>query len=111
LILKIGAHTLSGAVIEPRALNELLPDWKERGAPLNQPVLKDSMKFFTRKLSIPLPHPPVMRNEGNYIISLNNFVKWLGEQAEEVGVEVYPGFAASEVRSSLLRFFFGFTWF
>jgi len=94
---ELGAHTLSGAVIEPRALNELLPDWKERGAPLNQPVLKDSMKFFTRKLSIPLPHPPVMRNEGNYIISLNNFVKWLGEQAEEVGVEVYPGFAASEV--------------
>ena len=99
MIFKIGAHTLSGAVIEPRALNELFPDWKERGAPLNQPVLKNDMRFFTRNLSIPLfPHPPTMKNEGNYIISLNNFVKWLGEQAEEVGVEVYPGFAASEVR-------------
>ena len=98
MIFKIGAHTLSGAVIEPRALNELFPDWKERGAPLNQPVLKDHMRFFTKKLSIPLPHPSLMKNKGNYIISLNNFVKWLGEQAEEIGVEIYPGFSASEVR-------------
>ncbi|RIA95759.1 hypothetical protein C1645_796288 [Glomus cerebriforme] len=94
---ELGAHTLSGAVLEPRTLNELLPDWKERGAPLNQPVLKDDMRFFTDKLSIPLPLPPLMKNKGNYIISLNNFVKWLGEQADEVGVEVYPGFSASEV--------------
>ncbi|CAG8490366.1 5993_t:CDS:2 [Funneliformis mosseae] len=95
---ELGAHTLSGAVLEPRALNELLPDWKERGAPLNQPVLKDEMRFFTEKLSIPLlPLPSVMKNKGNYIVSLNSYVKWLGEQAEEVGVEVYSGFSASEV--------------
>lgn len=81
-------------------MNELLPDWKERGAPLNQPVLKDDMRFLTEKLSIPLrPLPSLMRNKGNYIVSLNNFVKWLGEQAEQVGVDVYAGFAASEVRS------------
>jgi electron-transferring-flavoprotein dehydrogenase len=94
---EVGAHTLSGAVIEPRALNELIPDWKEKGAPLNTPVTSDSMRFMTETLSIPLPHPPQMNNKGNYIVSLSNFVKWLGEQAEELGVEIYPGFAASEV--------------
>ncbi|OZJ02293.1 hypothetical protein BZG36_05349 [Bifiguratus adelaidae] len=94
---EIGAHMLSGAVIEPRALNELIPDWKDKGAPLTTPATSDSMKFLTEKSAISLPHPPQMNNKGNYIISLNNFVKWLGEQAEELGVEVYPGFAASEV--------------
>ncbi|KAF9320767.1 hypothetical protein BG003_004981 [Podila horticola] len=94
---EIGAHTLSGAVLEPRALNELIPDWKEKGAPLNQPALHDQMKFFTKNYSIPLPHPPQMNNKGNYIVSLSNYVKWLGEQAEEAGVEVFPGFAASEI--------------
>lgn len=94
---EVGAHTLSGAVLEPRALNELIPDWKEKGAPLNTPVTKDSMRFLTKTLSIPLPHPPQMNNKGNYIVSLSNFVKWLGEQAEELGVEIYPGFAASDV--------------
>ncbi|KAI8988908.1 hypothetical protein BDB01DRAFT_783558 [Pilobolus umbonatus] len=94
---ELGAHTLSGAVLEPRALNELIPDWKEKGAPLNTPVTRDSMRFLTENYSIPLPHPPQMNNKGNYIVSLNNFVKWLGEQAEELGVEIYPGFAASEV--------------
>lgn len=94
---EVGAHTLSGAVLEPRALNELIPDWKEKGAPLNTPVTSDSMRFMTNSLSIPLPHPPQMNNKGNYIVSLSNFVKWLGEQAEELGVEIYPGFAASEV--------------
>ncbi|KAG0166274.1 hypothetical protein DFQ30_007368 [Apophysomyces sp. BC1015] len=94
---EVGAHILSGAVLEPRALNELIPDWKEKGAPLNTPVTKDSMRFLTKNMAIPLPHPPQMNNKGNYIISLNNFVKWLGEQAEELGVEIYPGFAASEV--------------
>ncbi|KAF9404161.1 hypothetical protein BGZ94_004331, partial [Podila epigama] len=93
---EIGAHTLSGAVLEPTALNELIPDWKEKGAPLNQPALNDQMKFFTKNYSIPLPHPPQMNNKGNYIVSLSNYVKWLGEQAEEAGVEVFPGFAASE---------------
>ncbi|KAG0091904.1 hypothetical protein BGZ93_005311 [Podila epicladia] len=94
---EIGAHTLSGAVLEPRALNELIPDWKEKGAPLNQPALHDHMKLFTKNYSIPLPHPPQMNNKGNYIVSLSNYVKWLGEQAEEAGVEVFPGFAASEI--------------
>ncbi|KAI9302854.1 hypothetical protein BJ944DRAFT_241980 [Cunninghamella echinulata] len=94
---EIGAHILSGAVLEPTALNELIPDWKEKGAPLNTPVTSDSMKLLTKTMAFPLPHPPQMSNKGNYIVSLNNFVKWLGEQAEELGVEIYPGFAASEV--------------
>lgn len=94
---EVGAHILSGAVLEPRALNELIPDWKEKGAPLNTPVTSDSMRLLTKNMSFPLPHPPQMNNKGNYIVSLNNFVKWLGEQAEELGVEIYPGFAASEV--------------
>ncbi|KAG1444189.1 hypothetical protein G6F56_010399 [Rhizopus delemar] len=94
---ELGAHTLSGAVLEPRALDELIPDWKERGAPLNTPVVHDAMRFMTKTMAIPLPHPPQMNNKGNYIVSLNNFVKWLGEQAEELGVEIYPGFAASEI--------------
>ncbi|KAF9352736.1 hypothetical protein BGX26_009485 [Mortierella sp. AD094] len=94
---EIGAHTLSGAVLEPRALNELIPDWKEKGAPLNQPALSDHMKLFTKNYAIPLPHPPQMNNEGNYIVSLSGYVRWLGEQAEEAGVEVFPGFAASEI--------------
>ncbi|KAG0006029.1 hypothetical protein BGZ80_002143 [Entomortierella chlamydospora] len=94
---EVGAHTLSGAVLEPRALNELIPDWKEKGAPLNQPALSDHMKLFTKNYAIPLPHPPQMNNEGNYIVSLSAYVRWLGEQAEEAGVEVFPGFAASEI--------------
>ncbi|KAI8612396.1 hypothetical protein BC830DRAFT_1171110 [Chytriomyces sp. MP71] len=94
---EIGAHTLSGAVLEPRALNELIPDWKEKGAPLHTPVTKDKMYLMTKNLAIPIPHPPQMSNHGNYIISLSKFVRWLGEQAEEAGVELYPSFAASEV--------------
>ncbi|KAJ3102401.1 hypothetical protein HDU97_000608 [Phlyctochytrium planicorne] len=94
---EIGAHTLSGAVLEPRALNELIPDWKEKGAPLNQPALKDKMYFLTQSMAIPIPHPPQMNNKGNYIVSLSNFTKWLGSQAEELGVEIYPSFAGSEV--------------
>ncbi|KAJ3385401.1 hypothetical protein HDU84_002250 [Entophlyctis sp. JEL0112] len=85
---EVGAHTLSGAVLEPRALNELIPDWKEKNAPLNQPALKDKMYFLTEKLAVPIPHPPQMSNKGNYIVSLSQFVRWLGEQAEELGVEV-----------------------
>ncbi|KAJ3396386.1 hypothetical protein HDU92_003228 [Lobulomyces angularis] len=94
---EIGAHILSGAVLEPRALNELIPDWKDKNAPLLQPALKDKMYFFTKKWAIPLPHPPQMSNKGNFIVSLNNFTRWLGEQAEEAGAEIYPGYAASEV--------------
>ncbi|KAI9352763.1 hypothetical protein BDR26DRAFT_815296, partial [Obelidium mucronatum] len=94
---EVGAHTLSGAVLEPRALNELIPDWKDKGAPLNTEAKKDKMYFLTENLSIPIPHPPQMSNKGNYIVSLSQFVRWLGEQAEEAGVEIYPSFAASEV--------------
>ncbi|KAJ2082618.1 hypothetical protein H4R24_001448 [Coemansia sp. RSA 988] len=94
---EIGAHTLSGACIETGPLEELFPDWKEQGAPLNQPALHDEMKFLTAKHAIPMPHPPQMSNEGNYIVSLSNVVKWLGEKAEELGVDVFPGTAASEV--------------
>ena len=94
---EIGAHILSGAVIDPRALNELIPDWKERGAPLNTPVTEDRFLFLTTEKAYKLPTPPQMHNDGNYIVSLGNVVRWLGEQAEALGVEIYPGFAASEV--------------
>ena len=97
----LGAHTLSGAVIEPTAIKELIPDWLDESNPSRfehaTPAGKDKMRFLTKTGSIPLPTPPQMHNHGNYIVSLNQFVKWLGERAEEVGVEVYPGFAASEV--------------
>jgi electron-transferring-flavoprotein dehydrogenase len=94
---EVGAHILSGAVLEPRALNELIPDWKEKGAPLNTPAKEDRFLFLTETSSYRLPTPPQMHNEGNYIVSLGNFVRWLGQQAEELGVEIYPGFAASEL--------------
>jgi len=94
---EVGAHILSGAVIEPRALDELLPDWKDRGAPLNVPVKADQFKYLTEKGAISMPTPPQMHNAGNYIISLGNFCRWLAEQAEELGVEIFPGFAAAEV--------------
>lgn len=90
---QIGAHTLSGAVLEPRALEELFPDWKERGAPLDTPVVSDSMGFLTANYRIPIPifGGSPMDNHGNYVVRLGNFVSWLGEQAEEMGVEVYAG--------------------
>ncbi|MCW5626698.1 MAG: NAD(P)/FAD-dependent oxidoreductase, partial [Burkholderiales bacterium] len=94
---EIGAHILSGAVLEPRALVELFPDWKERGAPLNTPATEDRFLFLTETGSFRLPTPPQMHNTGNYIISLGNLCRWLGEQAEALGVEIYPGFAAAEV--------------
>ena len=94
---EIGAHILSGAVLEPRTLNELISDWKEKGAPLNTPAKQDSFLLLTETESIKLPTPPQMNNHGNYIISLGNFCRWLGQQAEELGVEIYPGFAAAEV--------------
>ncbi|PVU92384.1 hypothetical protein BB561_003859 [Smittium simulii] len=94
---EIGAHNLAGAVLEPNSLEMLFPDWKAQGAPLLQPALKDEMKFLTKKHAIPIPHPPQMSNHGNYIISLSNLVKWLGTKAEELEIEVFPGFAASEV--------------
>src|SRR3990172_2919504 len=94
---EVGAHLLSGAVFEPRALDELIPDWKERGAPLNVPAIEDRFFFLTKKFSVPLPTPPSMHNQGNYIISLCVFAKWLARQAESLGVEIYPGFAAAEI--------------
>ena len=94
---EVGAHILSGAVLEPRSLNELIPDWEAQGAPLNTPVGRDDFLFLTRSLAIKLPTPPQMHNKGNYIISLGNFCRWLGEQAENLGVDIFPGFSASEV--------------
>ncbi|MGE0095680.1 MAG: electron transfer flavoprotein-ubiquinone oxidoreductase [Alphaproteobacteria bacterium] len=94
---EVGAHILSGAVLEPRALNELIPDWKEKGAPLNTPAKEDRFLFLTKSRAIRLPTPPQMHNEGNYIVSLGNVCRWLGQQAEAAGVEIYPGFAAAEV--------------
>lgn len=92
-----GSHIVSGAVIETTALDELIPNWKELGAPLNQPALHDSMRWLTPTTSFPMPHPPQMSNKGNYIISLSKLTRWLSEQAEELGVEIYPGFAAAQV--------------
>ncbi len=94
---EVGAHILSGAVLEPRALNELMPDWRDRGAPLNTPAGDDRFLLLTEKGGISLPTPPQMHNDGNYIVSLGNFCRWLGEQAEALGVEIYPGFPAGEV--------------
>jgi electron-transferring-flavoprotein dehydrogenase len=94
---EIGGHILSGAVLEPRALNELIPDWAAKGAPLNTPAREDRFLWLTEANSTRLPTPPQMHNHGNYIVSLGDFVRWLGVQAEELGVEIYPGFAAAEV--------------
>jgi len=96
---QIGAHTLSGAVLEPRALNELIPDWKEKGAPLHTKVAEEKMSFLTAGMRLPLPilSGTPADNHGNYIVRLGNFTSWLGEQAEELGVEVYAGYGAVEV--------------
>ncbi len=98
---EIGAHIVSGAVIEPRALAELLPDWKERGAPLNTAVTAEEMLYLTETGSVRVPFldklMPYMANHGNYIVSLGEVCRWLATQAEELGVEIYPGFAGAEV--------------
>lgn len=98
---EIGAHILSGAVIEPRALAELLPHWREEGAPLNTPVTEEQMLYLTRKGSLEIPFldrvMPHMSNHGNHIVSLGDFCRWLAGRAEELGVEIYPGFAGAEV--------------
>ncbi|MBA1378300.1 electron transfer flavoprotein-ubiquinone oxidoreductase [Pseudomonas brassicacearum] len=97
---EVGAHILSGAVFEPRALNELFPDWKELGAPLNTPVVRDDIYVLRNaEAGSKIPDffvPKTMHNEGNYIISLGNLCRWLAQQAENLGVEIYPGFAAQE---------------
>ncbi len=98
---EVGAHILSGAIIEPTALNELFPDWKEKGAPLNTPVSEDHIYYLLNEQSgIEVPGmfaPKTMHNEGNYIASLGNLCRWLAEQAESLGAEIFPGFAAAEV--------------
>ncbi|KAE9971481.1 hypothetical protein EG328_001365 [Venturia inaequalis] len=98
---ELGDHIVSGNVMQPDAINELLPDWLSLDNPNHfpnaTPAKTDRMRFLTKGMAIPLPKPPQMSNHGNYIISLNQLVKWLGERAEEIGVEIYPGFAASEV--------------
>jgi electron-transferring-flavoprotein dehydrogenase len=97
---EVGAHILSGAVMDPRAINELFPDWKTLGAPLNQPVTEDRFLFLSKTGSTQTPNwilPGCFKNHGNYVISLANVCRWLGTKAEELGVEIYPGFAAAEV--------------
>jgi electron-transferring-flavoprotein dehydrogenase len=98
---EVGAHILSGAVLEPTAMNELFPDWKERGAPLNTEVKRDTFFFYTsQSKAIKLPNwmiPKPTHNEGNYVVSMGNVCRWLAEQAEDMGAEIYPGFAAAEV--------------
>ena len=97
---EVGAHILSGAVMDPIALNELIPEWKAEGAPLNQPVTEDRFLFLTESSARQVPNwmlPTCFKNHGNYIVSLANVCRWLGTQAEALGVEIYPGFAAAEV--------------
>ena len=94
---EIGAHILSGNVFEPRALNELIPDWKEKGAPLDTPATEDEFYFLTQGHSLRLPTPPTLHNTGNYVCSLGQVVRWLGRQAEEAGVDIFPGSPVAEV--------------
>jgi electron-transferring-flavoprotein dehydrogenase len=97
---EVGAHILSGAIMDPRALNELIPNWQELGAPLETPVSQDQFTFLTETGSLSVPHlflPQCFSNQGNYILSLSNFTRWLGTQAENLGVEIFPGFAAAEI--------------
>ena len=97
---EIGAHSLSGAVLDPRAIDELIPDWKEKGAPITTRVTEDRFMFLSETGARPVPNaflPACFQNHGNYIIRLGHLAKWLGEQAEAAGIEVYPGFAAAEI--------------
>ncbi len=94
---QVGDHILSGNVFIPTYLNELIPDWKEKGAPLHTPVVEDRFYALTETASVPLPIPPSLHNEGNYVISLGRLCEWLAAQAEELGVDIYTGFAAAEV--------------
>jgi electron-transferring-flavoprotein dehydrogenase len=96
---EIGAHILSGNVFQPNALDELIPDWKDKNAPLNVPVKRDKLLFLLKSISLPIPAfvMPPMNNHGNYVISLGNLCRWLAEQAESLGVEIFPGFPASQL--------------
>jgi len=92
----IGGHTLSGAVLDPKSLSELLPDWQQRQPPTHTAVTKDEFLLLTQQKAFQLPTPPQMQNHGNYIISLSQLTRWLAEQAEDLGVNIFPGFAATE---------------
>jgi electron-transferring-flavoprotein dehydrogenase len=97
---EIGAHILSGAVVDPIALDELIPDWKDKGSPLTVPVTQNLHWVLTKKGKYNLPHllmPGFLDNKGTYTVSLGNFCRWLAGQAEELGVEIFPGFAAAEI--------------
>ena len=94
---EVGTHLLSGAVLEPRAFEELFPDWQERGAPLHTKAGKDNFLFLTQHAALRLPTPPTMKNHGNYIISLGELARWMAGEAEKLGVEIYPGFAGAEL--------------
>ncbi|WP_188397605.1 electron transfer flavoprotein-ubiquinone oxidoreductase, partial [Oxalicibacterium flavum] len=97
---ELGAHILSGAVMDPKALTELIPDWQQRGAPLNTAVTEDRFLFLTAERAYRTPNfmlPGCLQNHGNYVVSLGNVVRWLGEQAEALGVEIFPGFPAAEI--------------
>ena len=97
---EVGAHILSGAVIDPIGINELIPDWKEKGAPIDTPVTDDRFYYLGPAGALRIPNfifPPLMSNHGNYIVSLGNVCRWLATQAEALGVEIYPGFPAAEV--------------
>ncbi|MBS0289966.1 MAG: electron transfer flavoprotein-ubiquinone oxidoreductase [Proteobacteria bacterium] len=94
---EVGAHIISGAVFEPRALNELIPDWQKEAPPLLSPVTQDEFLLFTPKKAFKLPTPPQMKNHGNYIISLGELCRWLAKIAENLGVDIYPGFAATQL--------------
>ena len=97
---EVGAHTLSGAVMDPIGINELIPDWKEKGAPLHTEVTEDRFMFLTESKSFTTPNwmlPACFQNHGNYIVSLSNFTRWLGQEAENLGVEIFPGFPAAEI--------------
>ena len=93
---EVGRHILSGAVIEPRALTELFPDWKDRGAPLSTPATTDQFLFLTGQKAFSLPVPPPLQNKGNYVASLGSLCQWLAKEAESLGVEIYPGFAGAQ---------------
>ena len=97
---EVGAHILSGAVLDPVGLTALIPNWKEKGAPLNVPVVEDNFYMLGEagQLRIPnFPMPPLMNNHGNYVVSMGNVCRWMAEQAEELGVEIFPGMACSEI--------------
>src|SRR2546430_9423100 len=95
---EIGAHIISGAVMDPRGINELVPDWKEKGAPIERPVEEDHVLYLTktRKFGLPIVPPP-LQNHGNYIISLNKFARWFGKQVEGSGVDIFAGFAGADL--------------